>query len=314
MSVFLGNFKYIIWKLENDEHILGSEYQVALLLCSTSYYLPWMSATISRTQLYLSVFLMGKGLSPQALIHRTPATNLVTDQEEMTFWVHFIVKAILDFHTGKAEGRRNIGRIIEHFLRFKADPNLLFWISESQGGSFLRKLHVEVNGRCLKGPKSEGGLNPGFMFKYSPSGEEEHILKLKSGKVSFRDLIPYLGFENQDIILQLLDKNAGELERGHQRTQSTMINETFSSQESGVRFDLEGEPISESELRNLDEPSIARSSDLRVSNILAKFVVWRYPVTFLIGTHTLLTPVTSNGKPLNLCIVLGAAILVARMV
>lgn len=275
-SAFLGDFEYVKWKLDHDREIVGSEYQIAVLLCGTYC---WSGRNKWSKFAHLDLFL-DMGLSPQALIHKTPATNALPKLDELTFWVHFILKLLEGLGDWKpqltAAEKRGVGRSIEYFLRFHADPRLAFW-SETHDNPYS-SIQAEYAGRRLKG--LEWRVNRKNVFFY------ELFSKLKSGKTSLRDLIPCFRFENQDSILRLIDRNLEELERGSQgATESEFISEKLPSKHlSGSQSDLEGEPFSESKPKKEEQLSLPQSSNSRASDIGTKFVVWSYFLPFLLGT------------------------------
>jgi hypothetical protein len=82
-SAALGDFEYAIWKMKYDKNTIGSDYQIAVLLCCIYFSQYYGSSYKSFEPLDL---LLQRGLSPQAMIHKGCATNSLANQDEMTFW------------------------------------------------------------------------------------------------------------------------------------------------------------------------------------------------------------------------------------
>jgi len=175
----------------------------------------------------LADFLLKRDLCLQALLHTTPATNSVTDRDEMTFWIHFLLR-VLSHWIGEEEyeieepERLTIGKMIESFLRSGADPRLSFLTSENKIEDEVEnendykgypRPEVEYAWKRLRGPRDwDDKIDLGFEIL---RGLYQMIAR-NGGRASFRESIPFFEFENQDTILRLIDRNVQELEQKSQ--------------------------------------------------------------------------------------------------
>jgi len=291
-SAFLEDFEYTKWKLKHNPEILHSDYQIAMIVVCASYvnnYSPMFE--------FLE-FLLGEGLSPQALIHKTAATNSFSDQTEMTFWVHFILDVILSW-PGFGEELETLAKhlrvLIECFLRFRADPRLMVWVAGNKNDD---SLHVEYVGRHLKGPKSESDPNPGFSLEKCSAEAEKYFLKRKSAKLSLRDLIPLWHFENEAVILQLIDRNIEELEQKNRREmESGKKDETPAAESSSCSSsEITDKGLSEPEPNHSEEPPIVTDTKSWASGVWGSFGAWSKILAFVIGIYTFLMILRCGGS------------------
>jgi hypothetical protein len=157
-SAFLGDFEYVMWKMKHDKNTTGSEYQIAVLLCCIYSGVINASSSASFEPLDL---LLQRGVSPQAKIHKCCATNTLTYQEEMTFWVHFILCSLsFQPYNSELEQRRALGKMLKTFFQYGADPRLSFLIHEAVNGR--NRVHVEYLGRRLNGQITRNRYNGDF--------------------------------------------------------------------------------------------------------------------------------------------------------
>jgi hypothetical protein len=270
-SAILGDFEYAIWKMKHDKNTIGSDYQIAVLLCCI-----YASSFKSFEPLD---FLLQRGVSPQAMIHKSCATSVLTDQDEMTFWVHFILYSLrVQRYSSESEQRRAFGKTLETFFQYGADPRLSFLIHE--GASEGHLTHAEYVGRRLKGRIIE--KEPyGYFLIHKDSYD---FISQKGEKVSLRELIEFWDFENQESILQLLDRNLEELareSRGEGRI--TMIEETVTSEDLGNQSELTNEILSESDLKKKEEIPVTLMSKSRVFGAWLEAIPWSHAIVFVLG-------------------------------
>lgn len=270
-SAVRGDYKYVIWKMKHGKNTLSSDYQIAVLLCCIYYSQYYGSSYKSFEPLDL---LLQRGLSPQAMIHKGCATNSLANLDEMTFWVHFILRSLqFRLYNSESEQRRAFGKTLETFFQYGADPRLSFLIHE--GANKRDYIHAEYVGRCLKGSRlnPEDGLNASFYIR---EGSYDFIAQ-KGRKVSLRELIEFWDFENQDAILQLLDRNLEELERESRgESRITMIEESVTSEDLGNQYELTNEFLSEPVLKKEEEILMALLSDLKVFGAWLEAVPWSH--------------------------------------
>jgi hypothetical protein len=126
----------------------------------------------------------------------------------MTFWVHYILYRLpFQPYNSESERRRAFGKTLETFFQYRADPRLSFLTQE--GANTRNWIHAEYIGRRLNGPNTKNELKGNFPIHK----DSYDFIAQKRGKVSLRELIEFWDFENQEAILQLLDRNLEELER-----------------------------------------------------------------------------------------------------
>ena len=99
----------------------------------------------------------------------------------------------------------------------------------------------------------------------------------KGRKVSLRELIEFWDFENQDAILQLLDRNLEELERESRgKSRITMIEESVTSEDLGNQSEPTNEFLSESDLKKEEEIPVALLSKSKVFGAWLEAVPWSH--------------------------------------
>ena len=275
-SATFGDFEYVIWKMKHDKNIIGSDYQIAVLLCSIC--LSELMVISSKSFEPLD-FLLHRGVSPQAMIHKSCATNVLTNQDEMTFWVHFILYSLrVQRSSSESEQRRAFGKTLETFFQYGADPRLSFLIHE--GASEGHLTHAEYVGRRLKGRSIKKEPYGDFLIHK----DSYDFISQKGEKVSLRELIEFWDFENQESILQLLDRNLEELERESRgEGRITMIEETVTSDDLGNQSELTNEILSESDLKKKEEIPVTLLSKSKVFGAWLEAIPWSHAIVFVLG-------------------------------
>jgi hypothetical protein len=275
-SAAFGDLEYAIWKMKHDKNVIGSDYQIAVLLCSI--YLGQLKDISSKLFEPLD-FLLQRGVSPQAMIHKSCATNALTNQGGMTFWVHFILNSLqVQRYNSYSEQRRAFGKTLETFFQYGADPRLSFLIHE--GASEGHLIHAEYVGRRLKGRSINQEPKGNFHIHKDPYD----FISQKGEKVSLRELIEFWDFENQEPILQLLDRNLEELERESRgEGRITMIEETVTSEDLGNQSELTNEILSESDLKKEEEIPMTLLSKSKVFGAWLEAIPWIHAIVFVLG-------------------------------
>ena len=197
----------------------------------------------------------------------------------MTFWVYFILKSLqFQLYNNESEQRRAFRKTLETFFQYGADPRLSFVIHE--GANERNRIHAEYLGRRFSGQFTKNKLNGNFRIHK----DSYDFIAQKRGKVSLRELIEFWDFENQEAILQLLDRNHKELERESRgESRITMIEETVTSEDLGNQSELTNEFLSESDLKKEEEIPMALLPKSKVFSAWLKAVPWSHTIVFVLG-------------------------------
>ena len=204
ISAFLGDHEYVSWKMERDPHTTDSGSKKSVLL-----------AWITIGALYaghigcvkLLEFLLEQGLSPNVVFRVRdlciPSTPELQDIE-LSFWQLFISWALAykkpDRENNRRSKHKRLGELIEKFVKYGADSQMCISIQKEMNGhskltfgkdqqNWLTRKHISICGLT----EFTGG---------------------KGGTISVRELIQYWKLDNNDILLQLIDRNLAEQEQG----------------------------------------------------------------------------------------------------
>jgi hypothetical protein len=322
VSAFHGDYEYTTWKIKQDGTAIDTDYKSASLLC-------WIELGRSKAgaggaaNLKLVDFLLRRGLPPQRVIHTSPEVTIIGTHARLSFWQHFIYY-IID-HCCRVQGqetgsRQMLGDSIETFLQYGADPQLIISISDklrdlvissSVGTSILRG-GIEINfGR-------EGIKIADYIHYTTP---DLRFIATQGGKVSFREMIEFWAFDNQETILQLFDRNiqgenqASETRDHQQPTEKKDATQDLETLRLEPTLQLEPdvalkETEEEREVGKEGESTTALNQDFKGFGSWLKPANWSPVITFLLGEHVLYyNPCNVRHLTIYIGILLGIVIL-----
>lgn len=224
ISAECGLGEYVAWKIHHDQSIIDTDYKMALLVSiMESRLLSSDGDDGASTQILES--LLEQGLSPQAVIHTTVGVWFLWADKDRTVWENFVLSVAVCLQAGWGMEKQPLGRALEKFLEYGADPSL--WLCAPHSGSVAWDvdyqnyldttvrdspnqgyvvMRVERNGRKILGGHRH------TVFSSCP-------LFSKAGGASFRGLVEYLELDNEDSLLRLIDRNIRRQEgRGEEGT------------------------------------------------------------------------------------------------
>ncbi|CAG8975810.1 hypothetical protein HYALB_00008251 [Hymenoscyphus albidus] len=203
LAAFVGETKYVRWKLENDPSIVASNNLTTLLICCSMY----------SDQLILHEEILRRGVSAEAMIHKTRGPNDFLDA--MSYWVHLFCNILCYFLPNiDSIERQAVGKCIEAFLRYGANPCLSAFISkEKSGDSNLPQieeketLNIKCDKMVFRALEKDSGYSrlSGFRKNWCAKGGKWKSFVLDGEAISFRELVLQFQFDNEATILQLID-------------------------------------------------------------------------------------------------------------
>jgi hypothetical protein len=209
ISALLGLEEYVAWKIHHDRNILNTDFETAVLVSIIESRLlhnfEGAKQTKQSTQSLES--LLERGLSPQAVIHTTTAESSIWADNDRTVWENFVLLVALDLEgDGSFKPKESVGKALEKFLEYGADPSL------------------QLSASPYRYPIGERGYQRGLEMRVGRNGGKilayhryrigsVHSIFLKVGGISFRELMECLNFDNKESLLGLIDRNIKQQER-----------------------------------------------------------------------------------------------------
>lgn len=207
ISACYGRTTYAYWKMENNAAFIHSE-DGNHLLNWCLYGCTRLGVASCETLRLISSFL-SQGLSPQAVMEKELGGLTTEGKAEFTFWVLFligIVQSDIALYSNKV--RHLMAATIEKFLECGADPDVLFSSLPGDSKKYSRKgvvsSRIKLSSDQERRIISQKILIEDYFFDLIPNN---------GGTMSARELIKLWKFDNEERIMQLLDRNMAEQEK-----------------------------------------------------------------------------------------------------
>jgi hypothetical protein len=211
ISAFLGDYKYVTWKMRHSsDGYVG--FKIGRLL-------PW--ATNGGFHGHMGYFEILKVFLNQL---RTPNIDVFDEStcnafqntmfESTTFWQAFIGWTVIYMPLNLSPRTRNLfGEVVELFLEYDADPYIRLLVLSDD---------VDQNSRLVLLVGGEWREFRVHGILYGGRGMCDIFFLRDEKEFSLRDLIKFWDLENRDTLLQLLDRNIKRREQAVQREVQTM--------------------------------------------------------------------------------------------
>jgi hypothetical protein len=278
----VDNLAYFSWRIRKDKTILESDKEISDLLRCFGFELLERGAVGICTYLNL---LLEQGMHPQAKVHVVDTSEIGERPERvvLTIWEHFIASTLIygKCSTASREWKEGFSELVWSFLVNGADYHLSLWVyTKSQPDASLDGV-LGIGSRKVARYRS--------LEKTSP---ERQFIEQNGGKASFRELIKFWVFDNEQAILEIIDKDGTEQElvRSISAIDESSEGPLFLSGESKVENQLS----SDVELKLSSEILAGGVDEVKVQTIYAKAkdrlgsVEWGYMITFSLGKYKFL--------------------------